>query len=353
MPKEHLWLRVDEWYRQYGDIVHLKVMGEHLIFLNTEQVAVELLEKRSKIYSDRAPFTVLNRLLDADYNLGFMPYGDRWRSTRRIFLEGFRKKVVANYEGTREKHTRLLLRRLDSTPEAFYDHLMHFASANILDTVYGIDPEELDQPLLQIAQRALDGMNEAGTTGVFSLLEQFPWLRYWPKFAPGGGFKKKLSAWKKDIQQMNDLPFATAVNYLRGGSASDHSLLARWLNTTVSGENHHRQDLKPEDLIKAAAGNAFVAGVETASPPLRYGPRLLKLADPPTDGIVTSIVFPGNDALSGSSSQGSRGTRPSSWPQPTPHAFRCGAAHLPQGHLQGVTPLASSSSTWYRSSSRG
>jgi len=147
---------------------------------------------------------------------------------------------------------------------------MHFASANILDTVYGIDPEELDQPLLQIAQRALDGMNEAGTTGVFSLLEQFPWLRYWPKFAPGGGFKKKLSVWKKDIQQMNDLPFATAVNYLRGGSASDHSLLAKWLNTTVSGENHHRQDLKPEDLIKDAAGNAFVAGVETTTSSLQF-----------------------------------------------------------------------------------
>ena len=36
-----------------GDIIHVNIFGKHSIFLNSWEVANELLEKRSAIYSDR------------------------------------------------------------------------------------------------------------------------------------------------------------------------------------------------------------------------------------------------------------------------------------------------------------
>jgi hypothetical protein len=36
-----------------GDIVHAQAFGNHILILNSVKVAMELLEKRARIYSDR------------------------------------------------------------------------------------------------------------------------------------------------------------------------------------------------------------------------------------------------------------------------------------------------------------
>ena len=45
------------WDRRTGDIVYTRVPGQDIIVLNSEQVAVALLEKRSHKYSDRPVFS--------------------------------------------------------------------------------------------------------------------------------------------------------------------------------------------------------------------------------------------------------------------------------------------------------
>ena len=45
-----------------GDVVHVNVLGQHLIFLNSEKAAIDLLEKRSAIYSDRGTSVMVNEL---------------------------------------------------------------------------------------------------------------------------------------------------------------------------------------------------------------------------------------------------------------------------------------------------
>jgi hypothetical protein len=44
-----------EWGKDYGDVVHVNMLGQHLIILNSIEAANELLDQRSAIYSDR-PF---------------------------------------------------------------------------------------------------------------------------------------------------------------------------------------------------------------------------------------------------------------------------------------------------------
>jgi hypothetical protein len=64
------WLTVTEWAVKYGDVVDLpwkvfidisvgdinyvNVAGQDLIYLNSFDVAIDLLEKRSSLYSDRS-----------------------------------------------------------------------------------------------------------------------------------------------------------------------------------------------------------------------------------------------------------------------------------------------------------
>lgn len=48
-----------------GDVVHVEVLGNHLIFLNTLQATADLFEKRSFIYSDRPRMPMLKELSDS------------------------------------------------------------------------------------------------------------------------------------------------------------------------------------------------------------------------------------------------------------------------------------------------
>ncbi len=46
-----------------GDIMHIDVLGDHIIILDSLEAITELLEKRSSIYSDRPRMPMLKELL--------------------------------------------------------------------------------------------------------------------------------------------------------------------------------------------------------------------------------------------------------------------------------------------------
>lgn len=51
------------WYfRALGDIVYLTAVGQSIVVINSAEVAYELFEKRSSIYSDRSEFPMINEL---------------------------------------------------------------------------------------------------------------------------------------------------------------------------------------------------------------------------------------------------------------------------------------------------
>ena len=53
MPKDYWWLTFKNWSKQHGDIVHLNVLGQHIVILDSVEAVKELLDRRSAIYSDR------------------------------------------------------------------------------------------------------------------------------------------------------------------------------------------------------------------------------------------------------------------------------------------------------------
>lgn len=70
LPSEKPWFTAIEWARKYGeqitppakfavlmivsgDVVHVGAFGQHIVYLNSCETAVDLLEKRPSLYSDR------------------------------------------------------------------------------------------------------------------------------------------------------------------------------------------------------------------------------------------------------------------------------------------------------------
>ncbi|KAK7682346.1 hypothetical protein QCA50_014551 [Cerrena zonata] len=105
MPTAHEWLTFSKWVQQWGNIIHLNTLGQSIIVISSYEEAVEMLDRKSSIYSDRAV------MVTAD-NIGLTPaaslihYGDTFREYRRLM-----NKSLGTREATQKFHKLIENRR--------------------------------------------------------------------------------------------------------------------------------------------------------------------------------------------------------------------------------------------------
>ena len=73
--------------------------------------------------------------------------------------------------------------------------------------MYGIEVEPGDKSYVSLLHKALVGPTEFLMAGAF-LVEYIPILQYVPAWVPGAGFQKKFAAWRNEVRDMLELPFA-------------------------------------------------------------------------------------------------------------------------------------------------
>ncbi|KAH9853928.1 hypothetical protein C2E23DRAFT_884554 [Lenzites betulinus] len=62
LTARELWLRATQWAKSYGDVVYIHVFGQGLLFVNTYEAAIDLLEKKGAIYSDKPGLVMAGEL---------------------------------------------------------------------------------------------------------------------------------------------------------------------------------------------------------------------------------------------------------------------------------------------------
>ncbi|KAG2126957.1 cytochrome P450, partial [Suillus clintonianus] len=82
------WLTYTEWGAAYGDLVFVRLLDQEVVVINSEHVARALLDKRSRIYSDR-PYLAMIEPFGWSVNFAFTGYGDEWSLCRRLFQQTF------------------------------------------------------------------------------------------------------------------------------------------------------------------------------------------------------------------------------------------------------------------------
>lgn len=111
-----------------GDLVYIKVFGQGMVFVNSAEVAYDMFEKASSIYSDRSEFPMLNDLyvpwqstrmyvtlgahdlrIGFDWHFGFMRYGDWWRRHRKVFHQKFHPTAATEYHPIQTRLTRYVI----------------------------------------------------------------------------------------------------------------------------------------------------------------------------------------------------------------------------------------------------
>ncbi|PFH47987.1 hypothetical protein AMATHDRAFT_66464 [Amanita thiersii Skay4041] len=258
MPPKFEWMKYHEWCKEYdSDIIYLNIAGLSVIVLDTPEATTELLERRSSIYSDRPRLPMINELMGWDFNFGFMGYGERWRSQRRLMHQIFHPTAARSFRPHSLKAAHGLLRRFLEKSDDVLGNLRHMAGETIISIAYGLHVLPENDPYIATAEAAVHPLVAAGVPGAF-LVDSFPFLKHVPEWFPGAGFQRKAREWRKLALNMLEKPYKAAMAAVESGSYTPS-----FVSYSHSRVNEHEDLAWQELLIKSTAGTMYAAGSDT------------------------------------------------------------------------------------------
>lgn len=106
-----------------GDIVHVNVLGNHFIILNNPKYVSEILDAKSRLYSDRPILMMAGKLVGWEGATVCRPFDDNWAQHRRLMANfmGTHAKV-AEFESVIHGGVKKLLSRIVTSPERQLEH---------------------------------------------------------------------------------------------------------------------------------------------------------------------------------------------------------------------------------------
>ncbi|KAJ5628173.1 hypothetical protein N7490_010401 [Penicillium lividum] len=243
----------------YGPISSITVMGQTIVILNDSRVAMDLLGKRSALHSSRPNLVFASEMVGWEHIMAMQTYSDRFRAYRKAMHPYLgHEAAVAQYNSLQEIECHRLLSRVLKDPSHLLQHLQTEAGAIILKIAYGytIEPHKLD-PLVHMAGLALEHFAIAGTPGAW-LVDMIPALKYVPAWFPGAGFKRKAQAWKKNLENTADIPYAFVQQRMKSDQFEPS-----YLSNLFKADGYPAAGSEEETVAKWTAASLYTGGADT------------------------------------------------------------------------------------------
>ncbi|KAG1739606.1 cytochrome P450 [Suillus lakei] len=258
------WLTYTKWRAAYGDLLFVRILDQEAVVINSQHVAEALMDKRSRIYSDRPYLATVEPFGWSGVTFGFTGYGDEWRLSRRLFHQTFRPNSALKFRSTQISRAREMISNLIDDPQHYHNHFATFSSSVGMSVIYGYQPSARDDPLVQIVANALTiGLKMASPERAI-LLKMFPFLLKLPDWCWGSSIKRDAQVSTDRMNEMRDLPFRCAQQHM-----AENSFLGQYSMVAENLQRMKKQDetSKPkfEIALKRAAAAAILGSYETTS----------------------------------------------------------------------------------------
>nr|QDO73503.1 PeniB [Penicillium griseofulvum] len=150
-PASNLWGTYKKWHNQYGPIMGLKYGQRTVISLGSHEVAKDLLEKRSNIYSSRPNFVVA-KAFSNDANSALIAYDERWKTHHSLLSTFMNARMAAKYQFLQNIESKQALHDLMSVQGTEWMQVFHRYTISVTFTLaYGERiPELYDERILFI-----------------------------------------------------------------------------------------------------------------------------------------------------------------------------------------------------------
>ncbi|PIL34529.1 cytochrome P450 [Ganoderma sinense ZZ0214-1] len=288
------WLQYARWGKEYGPIFCLSFFGERVIVLNSQQAAADILEKNMNIYSDRPRNMVMaSELIGWNRALALNSGGPQHRKFRRLLNKSLNAAAVHDYRSLQEESALDLVRLLLEAPQDFLKHIRTTVGRSIIGISYGHDIQVKGQDYISYAEGVHDVFGLAAKPYAF-LVDQLPFLRHLPSWLPGLGFKRQAVQWRKDLDELAQIPFDTVKADIANGDAPD-SYVAAQLRAQKAKPN---ADTREDDIMWTAASlytggsDTTIAGLTAFFLLMCLHPEAQKRAQEEIDKVVGSDRLP-------------------------------------------------------------
>jgi cytochrome P450 len=255
MPRVKPWLTFTEWGKKYGDITHIEVLGRHIIVLSSVKTAMEMMDSKSTLYSDRPVLPMAGELVGWKDSLPFLPYGDRFRRQRKNFHRVIGSRTAVDvYNEIEEVETHRFLKRVLAKPDQLQEHVQHTAIAVVLRITHGYEVKEVDDPFVNLANRVTDHGSQATAPGAF-MVDILPFLAKVPAWFPGAGFKLLAREWREILEEMVSAPHKLVKDQMVAGIAPVSFTSNLLEGSDISAEEDH--------AVKWSAFSLYAGGADT------------------------------------------------------------------------------------------
>ncbi|KAI0698607.1 CyP450 monooxygenase [Cytidiella melzeri] len=252
------WAVFRDMAQKHGDIFFLRVLSTPILIISSADIALDLMEKRASIYSDKPTLTV-DILTGWEFDMGLMPYGSRWRSIRKNFHQYFNQTVVPQYRDKQAREVHAFLRRCLDQKGTQLNPLCvrQTVAAVIVDVVYGQQIDSMDDEYITSATQGQHVLNESRIPGKY-WVDFMPILQYVPSWVPGAAAVKYCARWRPSVLNMIDRPFDAIKNAVDPNSSMAHDLIVK-----LAQEQDPVRRNEEELHAKHATGVAYTAGADT------------------------------------------------------------------------------------------
>ncbi|KAG1829824.1 cytochrome P450 [Suillus variegatus] len=257
------WLTYTEWAAVYGDLFFVRLLDQEIVVINSQHVAEALLDKRSRIYSDR-PYLATIEPIGWSIIFAFIGYGDEWRLCRRLFQQTFRRDSALKFHPMQIKQAREMILNLIDDPQNYHSHFATFSSSVAMSVTYGYQTSPRSDPLVRIVENALAIGLKVMTPEKAFLLKIFPFLLKLPDWCWGSSIKRDARTSSDRMREMTDVPFQYAQDHMVENSAlGQFSMVAENLQRIEKQDQASRSLF--EGALKKAATTAILGSYETTT----------------------------------------------------------------------------------------
>ncbi|CAN9122409.1 unnamed protein product [Alternaria alternata] len=176
--------KVIAWRKQYGHVFHTKIGGTDYIWLSSPKAVKDLMDKKSNIYSSRAPAPMAQDVLSAGRRQLFMQYGPRWRSIRKHSHALLNLNASINYQPVQDFESKVLLKQLMQDPNDFMSINRRYSASVIMLVTYGYRIPSWDDPLIKRIYDVLERFTRNTAPGAWAI-DSFPALASLPQWLFG------------------------------------------------------------------------------------------------------------------------------------------------------------------------
>ncbi|KAJ1328860.1 cytochrome P450 family 619 [Microdochium nivale] len=180
MPTSKLFLKLDQWAKEYGDCFALTIGPSYTIVLTSRNAVKQVLDKQSAISSNRPVSLLRQELLTGGEHLLWMNATTQWRDLRKLIHADLTQSMCnSTHAPLQHAESVQMLYDMIQDQSEWRRHIERFTNSLIMCLVYGIRQPRIEDPYIlrfEELMRQWTVINRMGATPPVDIIPALNWV---------------------------------------------------------------------------------------------------------------------------------------------------------------------------------